>query len=323
VRDAMIDLELVRGTGDNIRREIAKAVVGQDEAVVHLLAGLLTGGHVLLEGVPGTAKTLMVKALALTVGCEFKRVQMTPDLMPSDIVGTAIYDRAAERFVLRKGPVFTNLLLADEINRAPAKTQAALLEAMEEGMVTIDGEDHMLSPPFMVCATQNPIEHEGTYVLPEAQLDRFMFKVLIDYPPREIEGEMLQRHHQGFDPKALDRLGMTCQADCELVARCRAVVQQVEVHDAVADYILDIVRATRDSPLLTLGASPRATALLLMASKVRAALWGRAYVTPDDVKAMAPPTLRHRLLIQPEAELDGIVPDDAVQSVIDAIPVPR
>jgi len=319
----LASLEAVWNTGDAIRSEIAKAVVGQEEVIEHLLIGLLSGGHVLLEGVPGTAKTLMVKALALSVGCEFKRVQMTPDLMPSDILGVSIYDRSADRFTLRKGPIFTNLLLADEINRAPAKTQAALLEAMEEGVVTIDGEDHPLSPPFMVCATQNPIEHEGTYMLPEAQLDRFMFKVLVPYPPEPVEAQMLQRHHQGFDPRRLADLGLTPKADGHAIESCRLALRGVQVHDDVARYVLAIVRGTRERQFLALGGSPRASAVLLMASKARAALQRRAFVTPDDVKAMAKPTLRHRVLLEPEAELDGLTPDRVIDGIVAQIPVPR
>jgi len=319
----MTDIESVGSLGQRIRGEMGKAIVGMDDVIEHLIAGLLSGGHVLLEGVPGTAKTLMVKVLARCIGCEFKRVQMTPDLMPSDILGVSIYDRHAERFVLRKGPIFTNLLLADEINRAPAKTQAALLEAMEEAVVTIDGVDHELQPPFMVFATQNPIEHEGTYMLPEAQLDRFMFKVLVNYPSREVESAMLKRHHAGFDPRALDALGIQAVAGGALIESCRQAVRRVEVQDDVAAYILDIVRGTRETAYLSLGGSPRASAILLAACKAVAALRGRSFVTPDDAKEMARPTLRHRVLLQPEAELDGLTPDLAIDTVVSAIPVPR
>jgi len=319
----MVGTSEIRDTGARIRVELAKAVVGMDEVIDHLLVALLSRGHVLLEGVPGTAKTLLAKAMARTLSVGFSRVQMTPDLMPSDIIGASIYDRNAERFVLRRGPVFTNLLLADEINRAPAKTQAALLEAMEERTVTIDGVDHPLGEPFMVLATQNPIEHEGTYALPEAQLDRFMFKVLVPYPPQEVEAQMLGRHHAGFDPHALDAVGIQPQMDPSAVARCRGTVVGVEMHPDIQNYLLGIIRGTRSASYLTLGASPRAGALLLAAAKAMAALRGRGFVTPDDVKDMAYPTLRHRLIIHPEAELDGMTPDMAVDTVIRAIPVPR
>ncbi len=309
--------------GQRVREQMQKVICGQESVIDHCLAGLLTRGHVLLEGVPGTAKTLIVRVLARTLGCQFKRVQMTPDLMPADILGTNIYDPGTGKFRLRRGPIFTNLLLADEINRAPAKTQAALLEAMEEGVVTIDGEDYRLEEPFMVFATQNPIEHEGTYPLPEAELDRFMFKVIVDYPARETEARMLRMHNSGFDPRDLDSLGIEQAADRETLLRCRREVIETTVQEAILDYILQLVAATRESPLLRLGGSPRSAAVLLLASKAFAVLAGRRYVIPEDVIAAALPTLRHRIILQPEAELDGITPDMALKTIIESIPVPR
>jgi MoxR-like ATPase len=303
--------------------QMARAVVGQGEAIEHLVAAVLAGGHVLLEGVPGTAKTLMVRALAHVVDCEFKRVQFTPDLMPSDIIGTYVFHAPTGEFELRRGPVFTTFLLADEINRAPAKTQSALLEAMQERQVTIDGIVHPLPPFFTVFATQNPIEYEGTYPLPEAQLDRFMFKVLIDYPTRESENAMLLSHHRGFDPQRLDAAGLEKAADLELVQRCREEIARVVVDDGVIDYMSAITRRTREAPSLLLGCSPRSSVMLLLASKALAAMRGREFVIPDDVQTLAYPVLRHRLLLRPEADIEGLRPDDIIRSVIAEIEVPR
>lgn len=316
----MTQLAAVR---DRVLAEAARAVVGQEETVELLLVSLLAGGHVLLEGVPGTAKTLMAKTLALLLRAEFARVQFTPDLMPSDILGTSVFDLGAGRFHLQKGPIFTNFLLADEINRAPAKTQAALLEAMEERQVTLEGTRHLLREPFMVVATQNPIEYEGTYPLPEAQLDRFFFKILVDYGPIEVERTVLARYHGGFDARRLEALGLEPVLEEVGLEALRRECQAVEVSDDVLDYIVALVRASRRSHDVLLGASPRAGIALLQGSKVLGALQGRGYVLPDDVKRLAAPVLRHRLLLKPEAEIEGLTPDLVVQRLLATVEVPR
>jgi MoxR-like ATPase len=308
---------------ENVMNQASRAVVGQQETIELLLVSLLAGGHVLLEGVPGTAKTLMAKTLSLLLGAEFGRVQFTPDLMPSDILGTSVFDLQTGRFNLKKGPIFTNFLLADEINRAPAKTQSALLEAMEERQVTLEGTRYSLSQPFMVVATQNPIEYEGTYPLPEAQLDRFFFKINVDYGPVEAEKDILLRYHRGFDARKLDELGLEpVLAGGELEA-LRLECQSVTVGDDVVGYITALVRASRTSHDILLGASPRAGIALLLGSKVLAALQGRNYVLPDDVKRLVPPVMRHRLLLKPEAEIGGLVADMAIQRLLATVEVPR
>jgi MoxR-like ATPase len=304
-------------------REAERAVVGQDETLELLLVSLLAGGHVLLEGVPGTAKTLMAKTTAALLRAEFSRVQFTPDLMPSDILGTSVFDFQTGRFNLRRGPIFTNILLADEINRAPAKTQSALLEAMEERQVTLEGDRHRLPDLFMVVATQNPIEYEGTYPLPEAQLDRFFFKLLVDHPDAEVEQAILARYHHGFDARQLDALQLEPVIDESTLASLRNGWQAVAVEPGVMTYITDIIRATRASADVLLGASPRAGIALLLGSKVLAALSGRVYVLPDDVKRLALPVLRHRILLKPEAELEALTPDQVIQRLLAAVEVPR
>jgi len=310
-----------------VREEIAKAVVGQDGAVSGLVAALLVRGHVLLEGVPGTAKTLLSKALAASLDLEFKRVQFTPDLMPSDVLGQTIYeqDRAtgAGSFRFREGPVFTNLLLADEVNRTPPKTQAALLEAMEERQVTVEGEGLPLPEPFLVVATQNPVEHEGTYPLPEAQLDRFLFKLLLPYPTAEQEQQVLARHEAGMDPHDLATLGVRAVAGRDDLAAARKEVAAVTVEPRVQAYIVAVARATRESPSLTLGVSPRGATMLLHAAKAWAWLAGKQFVTPDEVKAVAKPTLRHRVELRPEIELEGVTADGVLDGILAAVPVPR
>lgn len=304
-----------------LRTEIAKVVVGQDPVISGLVIALLCGGHVLLEGVPGVAKTLLVRSMAAALRLDFKRVQFTPDLMPGDITGSLIYDARTAAFVFRPGPVFTNLMLADEINRTPPKTQAALLEAMEERQVSVDGETRPLPDPFIVAATQNPIEYEGTYRLPEAQLDRFLLKLTVSLPTRDAEVAILARHASGFDPHDLSAISPVAGPD-DLTAG-RAAVRQVLVANQVLGYIVDIVGATRHSPALQLGASPRGAAALLATARAWAWLSGRNYVTPDDVKAMARSTLRHRLMLRPEAELEGATADGVLEGILASVPVPR
>ncbi len=304
-----------------LRAELAKAVVGQEGVVSGLVIALLCRGHVLLEGVPGVAKTLLVRALAAALRLEFKRVQFTPDLMPGDVTGSLVYDARTAAFVFRPGPVFTNLLLADEINRTPPKTQAALLEAMEERQVSVEGVPQPLPDPFIVAATQNPIEYEGTYQLPEAQLDRFLLKLNVTLPPRDSEIAILSRHAHGFDPRDLS--GIKPVAGPAELAAGRQAVQHVLVADELLGYIVDIVGATRSSPALSLGVSPRGATALLATARSWSWLSGRNYVTPDDVKAMARPTLRHRVMLRPEAELEGATPDGVLDGILASVPVPR
>ena len=306
-----------------VRAEVAKAVVGQDAAVTGMLIGLLCRGHVLLEGVPGVAKTLLVRSLAAALDVDTKRVQFTPDLMPGDVTGSLVYDAATSEFSFREGPVFTNLLLADEINRTPPKTQASLLEAMEERQVSVDGKPRPLPVPFMVAATQNPVEYEGTYPLPEAQLDRFLLKALMPLPPREDEVAVIQRHAAGFDPHDLAGAGLRAVATAGDLAAGSAMVAHVSASAEVVGYIVDIARATRHSPSLSLGVSPRGATALLATSRAWAWLNGRDFVTPDDVKALAQATLAHRLSLRPEAELEGVGVAAVLDSAIGSVPVPR
>ena len=304
-----------------LRDEVGKAVVGQDAAVTGLVVALLCRGHVLLEGVPGVAKTLLVRALAASLALDTKRVQFTPDLMPGDVTGSLVYDAPRADFSFRPGPVFTNLLLADEINRTPPKTQASLLEAMEERQVSVDGLPRPLPDPFVVCATQNPVEYEGTYPLPEAQLDRFLLKLTVPLPGREDEVRVLAAHDAGFDPRDLSALSPVA-GSAELSAGRRAV-RAVAVSPEVMGYVVDVCRATRSSPSLSLGVSPRGSTALLATAKAWAWLSGRDYLTPDDVKALARPTLRHRVSLRPEAELEGVTGDGVLDGVLASVPVPR
>ncbi len=303
--------------------EASKVLVGLEEPFELLLVALLARGHVLLEGVPGTAKTLMAKTLAHLVQATFTRVQFTPDLMPSDILGTSVFDLATSRFYLKKGPIFTQVLLADEINRAPAKTQSALLEAMEERQVDLEGERHQMANPFIVLATQNPVEYEGTYPLPEAQLDRFMFKILIPLPPLEVDTEVLRRYHGGFDAHDLVATGITPLLSPEHIQAAQTTILAVTVEEGILDYIGRIARATRESPDIVLGASTRAAVHVLQSAKTYAALQGRDYVTPDDVKLVLPAVLRHRLLLKPETEIEGLDADAVIQRVLGGVEVPR
>ena len=313
----------VRATLAAVRGEVAKAVVGQDAAVTGLVIALLCRGHVLLEGVPGVAKTLLTRTLGAALELEMKRVQFTPDLMPGDVTGSLIYDARTAEFSFREGPVFTNLMLADEINRTPPKTQASLLEAMEERQVSVDGEPRPLPDPFMVIATQNPVEYEGTYPLPEAQLDRFLLKLLLPLPERGDEIEVLHRHAHDFNPRDLAAAGVRAVADADQLAAARAEVAEVEIGPEVLGYIVDICRATRTSPSLQLGVSPRGATALLGTSRAWAWLSGRRYVTPDDVKALAHPTLRHRVQLRAEAELEGVTAETVLDGILGSVPVPR
>ncbi|HSI93010.1 MAG TPA: MoxR family ATPase [Jiangellaceae bacterium] len=306
-----------------VQREVAKAVVGQDSVVTGLVIALLCRGHVLLEGVPGVAKTLLVRTLAAALDVDTKRVQFTPDLMPGDVTGSLVYDARTAEFSFSAGPVFTNLLLADEINRTPPKTQSALLEAMEERQVSVDGVPRPLPDPFVVAATQNPVEYEGTYPLPEAQLDRFLLKLTVPLPERDDEVTVLRRHADGFDHRNLAAAGVTRVAGPDDLAAGRAAVADVQVGPEVLGYVVDVCRATRSSPSLQLGVSPRGATALLATSRTWAWLSGRRYVTPDDVKALARPTLRHRISLRPEAELEGVTPDSVLDTVLSTVPVPR
>ena len=318
-----VSAEAARESLTALRTEVAKAVVGQDAAVTGLVVAMLCEGHVLLEGVPGVAKTLLVRTLAAALSLESKRVQFTPDLMPGDVTGSLIYDARTAQFEFREGPVFTNLLLADEINRTPPKTQASLLEAMEERQVSVDGQPRPLPSPFLVAATQNPVEYEGTYTLPEAQLDRFLLKLTVPLPERDDEISVLARHDDGFDPRDLAAAGVRAVAGPAELRAARAAAAGVRTAPDVMGYIVDICRATRTSPSLSLGASPRGATALLATSKAWAWLSGRDYVTPDDVKALARPTLRHRVSVRPEAELEGVNADGVLDGVLAAVPVPR
>jgi MoxR-like ATPase len=307
----------------DVRHEVAKAVVGQDATVTGLLIALLSQGHVLLEGVPGVAKTLLVRALSAALSLDTKRVQFTPDLMPGDVTGSLVYDSHTSEFTFREGPVFTNILLADEINRTPPKTQASLLEAMEERQVSVDGVSRPLPAPFLVAATQNPVEYEGTYPLPEAQLDRFLLKLTMPLPGRQDEMEVIRRHAAGFDPRDLMAAGVRAVAGAADLSKARQAVASVAVDPEIIGYIVDLVRATRSAPSFLLGVSPRGATALLNTSRSWAWLSGRSFVTPDDVKALALPCLRHRVALQPEAEMDGVRVDDVLGSILASVPVPR
>ncbi|MCX5397393.1 MoxR family ATPase [Streptomyces sp. NBC_00102] len=320
---APVDSDAARASLEALRSEIAKAVVGQDPAVTGLVVALLCRGHVLLEGVPGVAKTLLVRALAASLELDTKRVQFTPDLMPSDVTGSLVYDARTAEFSFQAGPVFTNLLIADEINRTPPKTQSSLLEAMEERQVSVDGTPRPLPDPFLVVATQNPVEYEGTYPLPEAQLDRFLLKLTVPLPSREEEINVLTRHAQGFNPRDLKAAGISPVAGAADLEAARVAVASTSVSPEVAGYVVDLCRATRESPSLALGVSPRGATALLSASRAWAWLTGRDFVIPDDVKALALPALRHRIHLRPEAEMEGVTPDAVINSVLALVPVPR
>jgi MoxR-like ATPase len=310
-------------TFTQLAKSLSQIVVGQPIIVQQLMVALLSGGHVILEGVPGTGKTLTVKALAQLVQADFRRIQLTPDVLPSDILGTNIFDFNTRNFTLKQGPVFTEILLADEINRTPPKTQAALLEAMEEQQVTLDGESMRLPDLFWVIATQNSLEFEGTYPLPEAQLDRFLFKLVVEYPDAKSERQMLLNSQAGMQTKRLDLAKLKPMATVEQVLAARQAIRSVQVSEALLDYLLALVQRTRQHPDLALGASPRSAVAWLQASKANAWVSGRDFVTPDDIKAIAPPLLRHRLILRPEAQLDGLKVDGLVASLLGQVAVPR
>jgi MoxR-like ATPase len=307
---------------ERIRQTIASRILGQDEAITDLLAAFLARGHVLIEGVPGTAKTLLARTMARVLDVRFGRIQFTPDLMPADVTGISMYRENTREFEFQPGPIFTDILLADEINRAPAKTQAALLEAMAERQVTVDGKSRPLDASFTVLATQNPVEHEGTFPLPEAQLDRFLLKVVMSYPSLEAELSMLELHEKGFDPEQHRGEDLPRAATTSQVAELRALVDRVKIAPEVRGYIAAITRATREDPSLSLGASPRATVALMRVARAGAVIEGRDFVTPDDVKARALAALRHRVTLAPEVEVEGRTPDDVIGTVLSRIPTP-
>lgn len=307
----------------SIKNEVRKAIAGQDAPIEQALVAVLANGHVLLEGVPGIAKTLLVRALSRALNLEYGRIQFTPDLMPTDVIGTNVFNPKQGEFELRKGPVFVSVLLADEINRTPPKTQAALLEAMEERRVTIDGAGHPLPQPFLVFATQNPIEFEGTYPLPEAQLDRFLLKVVLTYPEESVEVDVLRRHHAGFRPQRLEEAGIAPVVSGEELMKLQGEVAKITVEEKIFAYIYHLVQATRSSSDILVGASPRAGIAMLNCGKAMAAIRGRDFVIPDDIKDLAMPILRHRILLRPEAEIEGLTADRVLASLIEAQVVPR
>src|SRR5918911_2096934 len=315
--------ESVSSTVAHIRNELQKVIVGQDDAIEQILIALLAEGHALIEGVPGTAKTLTVKTLSRIINAGFSRIQFTPDLMPSDITGTNVFNIATSTFNLRRGPIFTDILLADEINRTPPKTQAALLEAMEERQVTIDGEAYRLSPIFTVLATENPIEYEGTYPLPEAQLDRFLLKIILAYPSAEEEARIVAAWDEGFNARRLDMVDIRPLPEPDAIPQARAEVRRTRMEPGVQRYVVQIVRRTREHPAVAYGASPRAAVALLLCAKALGAMRGREFATPDDVRDIARACLRHRLTLRAEAELDGATPDGVITDILNTVEVPR
>lgn len=318
-----MDLDAIRETADAIRGQVAKAVIGQTEAVDLMLVSLMCSGHILLEGVPGTAKTLMARSFAASLSMKFGRIQFTPDLMPGDVLGTNLFNFQSNEFKLTKGPIFTELLLADEINRTPPKTQAALLQAMQERNVTIDGQTHALGSGFMVIATQNPIEQQGTYPLPEAQLDRFLFKHVFDYPSEDEEVEIVTQHGNRTSMPNPNAFGLTGVTNLQNLTAIRDYITDIRLADEVVRYVVALIRATREHGAIEFGASPRAANMLAAAARAFAALDGRDYVIPDDVKALAPPALRHRIILSPGAEVDGQTTDEVVAQILEQVPAPR
>ena len=321
VFESRLDLRALNESIKKIREEIGRVLVGQEQMVDLIITAILADGHVLIEGVPGVAKTLTAKLVSKVISVKFSRIQFTPDLMPSDVLGTSIYNVKNSAFEFKAGPIFSNIVLIDEINRAPAKTQAALFEVMEERQVTVDGTTYVMEPPYIVVATQNPIEHEGTYRLPEAQLDRFLFKIQVTYPSFEQEVSILAGHHQRKNSQPLT--GITAVLSADEIRSYREVVRQIHVEDNVLRYIAQIIHETRNSPALFLGGSPRASVAILNATKAYAALHGRDFVTPEDVKVIALPVLRHRVILTPDKEMEGVTTDDVVKQIVDKIEVPR
>jgi MoxR-like ATPase len=319
--DSRIDLSALRHAMEDVRREVGKVIVGQNKMVDQLLVALLTRGHVLIEGVPGVAKTITAKILSRCLDMEFSRIQFTPDLMPSDIIGTSIFDMSKAAFEFKKGPIFSNFVLIDEINRAPAKTQAALFEVMEERQITADGNRYPMQEPFIVIATQNPIEHEGTYRLPEAQLDRFLFKIKVGYPNGKQEVEIIMREHNAVGTQKIDVINQVLKSSDLLIYQ--ALVRKVTVKTELIQYIADLVCKTREHHLIYLGASPRASLAMLSASKGFAALDGRDFVTPDDIKLAAASVMNHRIVVSPEREMEGLTSENVIDQIIESIPVPR
>ena len=318
-----MDIEGVKALGARLNEQMHRVVIGQEAAVNLVLVAFLADGHVLLEGMPGTAKTLMARTFAHSLKLEFNRIQFTPDLMPGDVLGTNLFDFRTNQFVLTRGPLFTQILLADEVNRTPPKTQSALLQAMQERIVTIDGRTHDLGSVFMVIATQNPIEFEGTYPLPEAQLDRFLFRVKVGYPGREQEIDVVRTHGRRSGMPRVEEFGVEAIADAAAVAEARECVSRVTVSDEILAYIVDLVRATREDASLRGGASPRAATMIATASRAAAALQGRDYVVPDDVKRLAPAALGHRLVLAPGAEIEGLSTEEVLQRLLTQVPAPR
>ena len=318
-----MDLDAIQAVSRNLREQVRRVVVGQDAALDLMLVSLLSDGHILLEGVPGTAKTLLTQSFAHSLSLDFGRIQFTPDLMPGDVLGTNLFNFQTNEFSLTKGPIFTQLLLADEINRTPPKTQAALLQAMHERAVTIDGETHDLGGGFMVIATQNPIEQQGTYPLPEAQLDRFLFKHVLDYPSRDEERSIVERHgHRTMMPKLTD-FGIATVATLEDIVQIRAFVAKIRLSSDLVDYIVDVIRATRELPSLQFGASPRCATMLASSTRAYAALQGRDFAIPDDIKMLAAPALRHRVVLAPGAEIEGLDSDQVIAQILEQVPAPR
>jgi MoxR-like ATPase len=318
-----MDAQAIHAVVERVRQQIGRVVVGHEQAVELLMTALLCQGHVVIEGVPGTAKTLLARTFAASLSLGFGRIQFTPDHMPGDVLGTNLFNFQTNQFVLNRGPIFTELLLADEINRTPPKTQAALLQAMQERLVTIDGTTHALGPGFMVVATQNPVEQEGTYPLPEAQLDRFLFKIVVGYPTEAQERNMVRLHGHQVAMPPIEELGLVPLADLATIVAARQVVSGIRLSDEMVDYIVAIVRATREKPTLLFGASPRSANMLATAARAYAVLLGRDYVIPDDVKALAQPALRHRLVLAPGAEIEGVTVENVLGQILDQVPAPR